>query len=106
MFDIACGLAQRVPLTKLVALDRDIRIYLTKLMVTLLAWAGEALIVLESMKAIMITREAFNNMLLKKTSHNFDSYGLVSRQVLGLEVEGMPKKVEQVYCKHLDSRLD
>ena len=34
--DIACGLAQRVPLTKLVELDRDVHPYLSTLMVATL----------------------------------------------------------------------
>ena len=44
LFDIAHGLAQRVPLTKLVKLDGDICPYLTALMVATLAWVGETLV--------------------------------------------------------------
>ena len=36
LFDVACGLARRVPLTKLIALDGDFRPYLALLMVAAL----------------------------------------------------------------------
>ena len=56
-----------------------------------------------------MTREAFDNMLLKEVSHNYnnyDNYRLLSQQVLGLGVEGMPEGVEIVHHKCLKSRLD
>ena len=79
LFDVACGLAHRVPLTKLVELDGDVRPYLTTLMVATLAWVGETLVVPEGTRITTMTREAFNNMLLKEAGHNYDNYGLVSR---------------------------
>ena len=48
-------------------------------MVATLAWAGETLLVLEGTQITIMTREAFNNMLLKETGCNYDNYGLVSR---------------------------
>ena len=48
-------------------------------MVATLAWVGETLVVLEGTWITIITREAFNNMLLKEASHNYDNYGLVSQ---------------------------
>ena len=79
LFDVAHGLARRVPLTKLVELDGDIRPYLATLMVAALAWAGETLVVPEGTRISTMTREAFDNMLLKEASRNYDNYGLVSR---------------------------
>ena len=79
LFDVACGLARRVPLTKLVELDGNICLYLAALMVATLAWAGETLVVPEGMRISMMTREAFDNMLLKEAGRNYDNYGLVSR---------------------------
>ena len=78
LFDVAHGLAHRVPLTKLVELDGDVHLYLTALMVAALVWAGETLVVPEGTRITTMTREAFNNMLLKEASHNYDNYGLVS----------------------------
>ena len=49
LFDIAHGLGQRVPLTKLVELDGYIHPYLAALMVASLACAGETLVILEGM---------------------------------------------------------
>lgn len=43
--DIAQGLARRVPLTKLVALDSDVRPYLASLLVSAVHRAGEELVV-------------------------------------------------------------
>ena len=48
-------------------------------MVAALAQVGEALVVPEGMRIRIMTREAFENMLLKEAGHNYDNYGLVSR---------------------------
>ena len=58
-FNITHGLAYRVLLTKLVELARDIRLYLTALMLAALAQAGEALVIQEGMQIIMISRRYF-----------------------------------------------
>ena len=79
MFDIACGLAHRVLLTKLVKLDGNICQYLTRLVGAALACTVEDLVVLGSMQIMMITREASDYMLLKEASHKYDNYNLVSR---------------------------
>ena len=79
LFDITHGLAHRVLLTKLVELDGDVHPYLSALMVATLAWAGKTLVVPEGTRISMMTREAFDNMLLKEASCNYDNYGLVRR---------------------------
>ena len=105
-FDSAYGLAQRVPMTKLVELDGNIYLYLAVLIVATLAWVGKTLVMPEGMQIMMITRNNFINMLLKEASCNYYNYGLVSREALELGAEGMPEEVELVHCKHLKSRLD
>ena len=79
LFDVARGLARRVPLTKLVELDGDIHPYLTAMVVAALARVGKTLVVPEGTHITMMTREAFDNMLLKDAGCNYDNYGLVSR---------------------------
>ena len=79
LFDIICRLAHRVPLTKLFGLDVDICQYLAALIMATLAQAGKTLVMPEGIQIRTIIREAFNNMLLKGASHNYDNYGLVSR---------------------------
>ena len=79
LFDVARGLAHHVPLTKLVELDSDVHPYLAALMVAALAWVGKTLVVPEGMRISMMTREAFDNMLLKEARRNYNNYGLVSR---------------------------
>ena len=76
-FDITCGFAQRVPLTKLVELDGNIQPYLATLMVAALAQVGKTLVVPEGTRITMMTREAFDNILLKEASCNCDNYRLV-----------------------------
>ena len=78
LFDVAHGLTRRVPLTKLVELDGNVHLYLAALIVATLAWMGETLVVPEGTPTTMMTREAFDNMLLKEAGHNYDNYGLVS----------------------------
>ena len=70
LFDVTRRLAQRVPLTKLVKLDGDVHPYLAALMVATLAWVGKTLVVPEGTHITTITREAFENMLLKEASCN------------------------------------
>ena len=48
-------------------------------MVTALMWVGETLVMLEGMQIMMMTREAFENMLLKEVGSNYNYYGLLSR---------------------------
>ena len=79
LFDVARGLTRRVPLTKLVELDGDVHPYLAALMVATLARAGETLVVPEGTRISTMTREAFDNMLLKEAGQNYNNYGLVSR---------------------------
>ena len=79
LFDVARGLALRVPLTKLVELDGDVHPYLAALMVAALAQVGKTLVVPEGTQISMMMREAFDNMLLKEAGCNYNNYGLVSR---------------------------
>ena len=79
LFDVTHGLARLVPLTKLVELDGDVHPYIATLMVATLAQAGETLVVPEGIRISTMTREAFDNMLLKEAGCNYDNYGLVSR---------------------------
>ena len=78
LFDVTHRLASRVLLTKLVKLDSDVRPYLAALMVAALAQVGKTLVVPEGTRISTMTREAFDNMLLKEASHNYDNYRLVS----------------------------
>ena len=78
LFDVTRGLARRVPLTKLVELDGDVHLYLAALMVAALAQVGKTLVVPEGTCISTMTREAFNNMLLKEAGCNYNNYGLVS----------------------------
>lgn len=57
MFDVARGLARRVPLTKLVALDGDVRPYLAALMVAALHRAKDKLVVPHDLEIEKVTRE-------------------------------------------------
>ena len=79
LFDVTFRLSHRVSLTKLVELDGDVHTYLAALIVASLAWVGKTFIVPEGTRITMMTRKAFNNMLLKGASHNYDNYRLVSR---------------------------
>lgn len=63
LYDIARGLARRVPITKLVALDAEVRPYLASLMISAIHRAGDALVIPEDMKLKRVTVEQFNNMI-------------------------------------------
>ena len=57
LINVARGLARRVPLTKLIALDSDIRPYLVSLMVAALHWAKDKLVVPNDLEIKRVTRE-------------------------------------------------
>ena len=63
----------------MVELDSHICPYLATLMLAVLAWVVETLVVPEGAWITMMTREAFDNMLVKEASHNYNNYRLVSR---------------------------
>ena len=75
-------------------------------MVATLAWASKTLVVPEGTRITTMTREAFDNILLKEAGHYYNNYGLVSWYVLGLGAEGTPEEVELVHHKRLESNLD
>ena len=66
-------------MTKLVELDGDACLYLAALIVATLAWVGETLVIPKGTQITTMIKETFDNMLLKKVSHNYNNYGLVSR---------------------------
>ena len=75
-------------------------------MVATLAWVGEVFVVPEGTQITMMTREAFDNMLLKEAGSNYNNYEPVSQWVLVLGAESTPEEVELAYYKCLESRLD
>ena len=75
-------------------------------MVVALAQANKTLVMPEGLWIMIMTREAFDNILLKEASCNYDDYRLVNRQVLGLGMEGMPEEAELAHHKCLESRLE
>ena len=101
LFDIIHRLDYRVHFTKLVELDEDICPYLATLMATVLAQIGEALAVPKSTIVTMMTREAADNMLMKKSGYNYANNWLIIRQVLGLGWQGCLKRLSG----HISSAL-
>ena len=59
LLDVARGLARRVPLTKLVALDGDVRPYLASLMVAAMHKAKDKLIVPNDMEVEKVSPQVF-----------------------------------------------
>jgi hypothetical protein len=83
LFDIARGLARRVPLTKLVALDGDVRPYLASLMVSAIHRAGDELVVPDGTKIRKISTDAFDNMLKEEAGRTYDNYGMIAQDLFG-----------------------
>jgi hypothetical protein len=63
LIDVARGLARRVPLTKIAALESDIRPYLAALMVAALYRAKDNLVVPNDLEIQKVTRDQFDLML-------------------------------------------
>jgi hypothetical protein len=78
LYDIARGLARRVPITKLVALDADVRPYLASLMISAIHRAGDALVIPEDLKLKKVTIDAFNTMLKQEAGKTYDNYGMIA----------------------------
>ena len=103
MFDVARGLARRVPLTKLVALDGDIRPYLASLMVAALHRAGEKLVIPNDLHLERVTREQFENMLAQDAGRTYDNYGTIASQLLGRD--GLPEEAEKVQRDRMERQM-
>ena len=106
LFDIARGLARRVPLTKLVELDGDVRPYLAALMVAALVRAHETLVVPDTLQLRRVSLEAFENMLQAEAGKAYDNYGTISRSLLGAAAESTPAEIEARHRARLEGRLD
>ena len=63
LYDVARGLARRVPLTKLIELDSDVRPFLASLIVAALHKAGGTLVVPDTMNLRRVTETEFQAML-------------------------------------------
>ena len=94
MYDIARGLARRVPLMKLVDLDDDVRPYLAALMVSAIHKAKGELIIPEDLQFRKVTVDAFHNMLAKDSGRTYDNYGAIARQLGGDEPAADPAKLQ------------
>lgn len=103
LFDVARGLARRVPLTKLVALDGDVRPYLASLMVAALHRAKDKLVVPSDLKIETVTREQFENMLAKDAGKAYDNYGTISHELLGRD--GTPAEAEQMQRDRMERQM-
>ena len=106
LFDVARGLARRVPLTKLVELDGDVRPYLAALMVAALVRAHETLVVPDTLQLRRVSLEAFENMLQAEAGKAYDNYGTISRSLLGAAAESTPAEIEARHRARLEGRLD
>ena len=106
LFDVARGLACRVPLTKLVELDGDVRPYLAALMVAALVHAHETLVVPDTLQLRRVSLEAFENMLQAEAGKAYDNYGTISRSLLGAAAESTPAEIEARHRARLEGRLD
>lgn len=102
LFDVAKGLARRVPLTKLVSMDSDLRPYLAALMVSALHRAGGALIVPNDMEVRRVTRQAFESMLSDDSSKLYDQYGTISH---GLQEQLGPEYAMTNQMQRLEKQL-
>ena len=105
MFDIARGLARRVPLTKLVALDGDVRPYLAALMVAALHRAKDTLVVPDDLRIQTVTREHFENMLAEQAGRTYDNYGMIAENLLGSDGKVDTAEVERRQRERMESQL-
>lgn len=106
LHDIARGLARRVPITKLVALDKDVRPYLASLMISAIHRAGDSLIIPQDIKLQMVTTQEFNNMLKREAGKSYDNYGMIAENLMGTrkptaaeEDRAQKKRIENLLTK-------
>ena len=79
LYDVARELARRVPLTKLVELDGDVRPYLAALMVASLYRAGETLVVPRSLDIKTVANQEFESLLAQKAGQSYHNYGQIAQ---------------------------
>ena len=73
LFDITYRLSHRILHVKLVKLNRDVHLYLTMLIVATMAWAAEALAMLEGMKIMTMTRKTFDSILFNMSGNSYNN---------------------------------
>ena len=105
MFDIARGLARRVPLTKLVAMDGDVRPYLAALMVAALSRAKDTLVVPDDLRIQTVTRENFENMLAEQSGRAYDNYGTIAENLLGGSPQVDQAEVEKRQRDRMEAQM-
>jgi hypothetical protein len=99
---VARGLAQQVPLTKLIALDSDIRLYLASIMVAARHRAKDKLIVPNNLKIKRVTREQFDLMLQMEAGRTYNNYGTIATNLLVAK----PQDQEALRQERLESQLE
>ena len=77
MWDVARGFARRVPMTKLVHMDSDIRPYLAALMIAALYHHGKTLKFPQGMKYEILPVKDWENMIMKDAARNYDQWGVI-----------------------------
>ena len=77
MWAVARGFACRVPMTKLVHLDADIRPYLAAIMIDALKHPKETLKIPDSIIYKIIPDAGCQNMIMRGASKNYDQYGAI-----------------------------
>ena len=108
LHDVARGLARRVPLTKLVELDGDVRPYLASLMVAALQRANESLIIPQGVDVKRITQAEFDNMLAASAGQQYANYGAIAQQFLGDPAGAVlsEKELERKQRERVESLLE
>ena len=92
LFDVAKSFGRKVPLTKLVELDEEVRPYLAALMVAAMAKAGKPLVVPQSLVVDRRTDQEFEAVLQAMAGQQYHHYGPLGTTVgvPGLESSGDP----------------
>ena len=83
LMDVARGFARRVPMTKLIHMDSDIRPYLAALMIAALNYHGETLRIPDSLHFQVMPKDQWENMILKLSTKNYNQWGAVGSQLAG-----------------------
>lgn len=104
MFDVARGLARRVPLTKLIHMDSDVRPFLASLLVSAVHKAKQPLFIPEGLKLREMAQKEFDNMIAEMAGETYDNYGVIGEQLM--KADPGAESVEQAQQRRMQGQLD
>ena len=105
LFDIARGFSRRVPMSRLIKLEPDIRPYLAAMIVRAVHRAGDALIVPRNLRISTMADDEFDQYQLSLAAKTYNMYGALSQMVQNKSDQELAQDLRQQEMNSLNDRV-